>query len=62
MALICLPDEQIPQMLQQLEYRASTACLQNFMNYVKETWIKSHKWSHACWSVYKQAMRTNNDM
>ena len=31
------------------------------INYVELTWIKTHYWKPEAWSVFKKAIRTNND-
>ena len=53
MALPFLPEDEIAPMFHQL---------QNFVTYVSDTWITGSTWPPSSWSVYKQAIRTNNDI
>ena len=62
MALPFLPHGQIAHVFNQLLPEATTAPLQEFMEYVQDTWISSNVWPPSCWSVYKEAVRTNNDV
>ena len=58
MALPFLPHGQIAHVFNQLLPRATTAPLQEFMEYVQDIWINSNVWPSSCWSVYKEAVRT----
>ena len=40
----------------------ATAALTPLLQYVGRTWIESNVWPPACWSVYFQSVRTNNDL
>ena len=62
MALPFLPSREIPDTFARLEAKATTAPLQMFANYVKDTWIDSQVMPPSCWSVFKEAVRTNNDI
>ena len=62
MALPFLPYKKIAPMLGTLEGQASTPKLQEFTEYVKSTWVESETWPPSSWSVYMQAVRTNNDV
>ena len=62
MALPFLPPSEIQPMFTRLQLQATTEPLQKFVEYVDSTWIKSSTWPPSCWSVYKQLIRTNNDV
>ena len=62
MALPFLPHDEIVHVFHQLQIEATTAPLEEFMEYVENTWINSNVWPPSCWSVYKEAVRTNNDV
>ena len=62
MALPFLPPSQIPPMFARLQLQATTEPLQNFAEYVNSTCVQSTIWPPSCWSVYKQQIRTNNDV
>lgn len=62
MALPFLPEDQIPSAFRKLKRKAATRPLQELAEYVERTWITSTTWSPASWSVYLQAIRTNNDV
>lgn len=62
MALPFLPHDQIADVFDILQEKATTVPLQEFMAYVEATWINSNVWPPSCWSVYKEAVRTNNDV
>ena len=61
-ALPFLPEEHIPTMFQELARDASTSQLQMLVHYIQRTWIDSDVWNPASWSVFLQAIRTNNDV
>lgn len=61
MALPFLPSEHIIPAFEHLE-RRSTAAFAGLVQYVRDTWIQSSKWSPDTWSVYNQPVRTNNDV
>ena len=64
MALPFIPAEEIPEMFQQLERQVGAAGdrLQAFTEYVRDTWVDSTMWPPSTWSVFLQAIRTNNDV
>jgi len=62
MALPFLPPSEIPAMFNCLQLQATTEPLQKFVEYVDSTWIQSTTWPPSSWSVYKQQIRTNNDV
>ena len=62
MALPFLPHRQINHMFLRLQVEAQTEPLQNLVNYIKRQWIESTVFLPKNWSVYKQAIRTNNDI
>ena len=49
-------------MLQELAGDASTSQLRMLVDYIQRTWIDSDVWDPASWSVFLQAIRTNNDV
>ena len=61
MALTFLPADHIPRMVDALESRAPAGPCLELMPYVRSTWLEG-KWSPQDWSVYGQAVRTNNDV
>ena len=62
MALPFLPEDQISRAFRKLKRKAATRPLQEFAEYVENTWITSTTWPPASWSVNLQAVRTNNDV
>ena len=62
MALPFIPSEHIPPTFEDLARQASTAPLQSLVQYVRNTWIDSTLWPPSSWSVFKQSVRTNNDV
>ena len=44
------------------ETRSNSRALTPLLQYVGRTWIESNVWPPACWSVYFQTVRTNNDL
>lgn len=62
MALPFLPVAQIEPQFLRLQDQASTPALTEFVNYIKNTWIKGTTWPPATWSIYGMPVRTNNDV
>ena len=62
MALPFLPAAEIDPEFQRLRLQATTDTLQQLVQYVSETWISSTVFPPKDWSVYGQAIRTNNDV
>ncbi|KAH3747449.1 hypothetical protein DPMN_181876, partial [Dreissena polymorpha] len=64
MSLPYLPSEHITpafeQMMLQVEEVGSP--LLNVVNYVERTWIRGSMWKPENWSVYRQTVRTNNEV
>ena len=62
MALLFLPADKIERRFYRLQQRATTDALRQFTRYVEDSWITSNTFPPATWSVYLQAVRTNNDL
>ena len=62
MALPFLPHRQISRMFLRLEVQAQTEPLKKLVAYIRRQWIESTVFLPKNWSVYKQAIRTNNDI
>ncbi|XP_074631182.1 uncharacterized protein LOC141889768 [Acropora palmata] len=62
MALPFLPHRQISRMFLRLEVQAQTEPLKKLVAYIRRQWIESMVFLPKNWSVYKQAIRTNNDI
>ena len=62
MALPFLPHRQISPMFLRLQVEAQTEPLQNLVAYIRRQWIESAVFLPKNWSVYQQAIRTNNDI
>ena len=62
MALPFLPHSQIRPMFLRLQAEAETEPLQNLVTYIRRQWIESTVFLPRNWSVYQQAIRTNNDI
>ena len=62
MALPFIPYRQISRMFLPLEVQAQTEPLENLVAYIRRQWIESTVFLPKNWSVYKQAIRTNNDI
>ena len=61
MALPFLPEVEIQPMFQRIQREATEPLLQ-FTQYVSSTWIHGTTWSPADWTVFRHAIRTNNDI
>ncbi|XP_061192163.1 uncharacterized protein LOC133200365 [Saccostrea echinata] len=57
-----LPSAHIGQAFNKLRERASTPLLEELMVYLEETWIDNPLWPTHSWSVFRQSIRTNNDV
>nr|XP_034299172.1 uncharacterized protein LOC117680748 [Crassostrea gigas] len=57
-----LPENHIAPAFRQLRGLATTPQLEELMTYLEETWITNPMWPTKCWSVYRQSIRTNNDV
>ena len=62
MALPFLPAEKIQGRFNRLQQQATTEGLRKFASYVADNWVTSHTFPPATWSVYKETVRTNNDL
>jgi len=61
MALPFLPAPEIDPTFQRLRLKAASDALKELVEYISETWISSTVFPPKDWSVYGQAIRTNND-
>ena len=62
MALPFLPADKIEKRFYRLQRRATSDALQKFTRYIEDNWITSQTFPPASWSVFMQAVRTNNDL
>ena len=62
MALPFLPRREIRPMFQLLRRQAQTQPLQDLVSYINKQWIESTVFPPKSWSVYRQPVRTNNDL
>ena len=62
LALPYLSSSEIPTQFRILEGEATTAPLKLLVKYISDTWITNSIWPPSVWSVYKQPVRTNNDV
>ena len=62
MALPFLPAEKIKLRFLRLQEKATTEALKTFKAYIQKTWITGDTFPPTSWSVYMQAVRTNNDL
>ena len=62
MALPFLPEHEIPPMFENLSQQVQDPALCNLVTYIKDRWIESQIFPPTNWSIYKQAIRTNNDI
>lgn len=62
MALPLLPEGEIITEFERLQRQAESLTLAEFAEYVNNTWISGGTWSPADWTIFKQAVRTNNDL
>jgi len=61
MALPFLPAPEIDPTFQRLRLKVTSDAVKELMEYISETWISSTVIPPKDWSVYGQAIRTNND-
>jgi hypothetical protein len=62
MALPFLPAGHITPTFNALTIRANTPALQQLVQYMERQWINNQLHPVQSWSVYKQQIRTNNDV
>ena len=62
MALPYLPAQKIERRFHRLQQQATVRPLQDFCSYIHENWISSQTFPPQTWSVFLEAVRTNNDL
>ena len=62
MALPYLPAEKIERRFLRLQQQATARPLQDFCSYIHENWISTQTFPPQTWSVFLEAVRTNNDL
>ena len=62
MALSYLPADKIERRFRRLQQQATVRPLQGFCSYIEENWITSQTFPPQTWSVFLEAVRTNNDL
>ncbi|XP_078658343.1 uncharacterized protein LOC144903799 [Branchiostoma floridae x Branchiostoma belcheri] len=62
LSLPVLPPEVIPAEWERLKAQATTPALLRFTAYVDKRWVKSTFHPPQSWTVFKKAVRTNNDV
>lgn len=62
MALPFLPEREIEPEFLRLQRQAESPTIREFADYVSSTWISGTTWTPSDWSVFKKAVRTNNDL
>ena len=62
MALPFLPQHEIEPMFNTLSLLVQDPPLCNLVEYIKDQWIESQIFPPTNWSIYQQAIRTNNDI
>ena len=62
MALSYLPADKIERRFRRLQQQATVRPLQDFCCYIDENWIISQTFPPQNWSVFLEAVRTNNDL
>lgn len=62
LALPYLPASHIAQAFSYVRRHSDDADLEPLFEYVRRTWIESEQWPPASWSVYRETVRTNNDV
>ncbi|XP_076059340.1 uncharacterized protein LOC143035960 [Oratosquilla oratoria] len=62
LALPYLPQEHIRPMFERLATHASTSLLTPLVDYIRINWIENSLWNPETWSIFKQPIRTNNDV
>ena len=54
--------DKIEKRFYRLQRRATSDALQKFTRYIEDNWITSQTFPPASWSMFMQAVRTNNDL
>ena len=62
LALPFIPHEEINRVFYYLEQQATTRALRTLTKYIRDQWVESTTFLPEEWSVYSQAIRTNNDV
>ena len=62
MALAFLPAAHITRTFEYLVERANNPELHELINYIRTRWIEHAMFKPECWSVFRQTVRTNNDV
>ena len=62
LALQFLPSAHIRQAVQMLEMKATTHATQTLIGYLRRQWLDNPVFPAEAWSVYRQKVRTNNDV
>ena len=62
MALPFLPAASIPLAFQDVVDNNQNSQLARHLEYVRMTWVESTVWPPSTWSVFRQPVRTNNDV
>ena len=62
MALPFLPAAVIPLALQDVVAANDNPQIAKHLDYVRQTWVDSTVWPPSTWSVFRQPVRTNNDV
>ncbi len=62
MALPFLPPRKIEPMFNELKLQVQDPTLCKLLQYMKHQWIESQVFPPSNWSIYDQAIRTNNDI
>ena len=62
MALPYLPADKIERQFHRLQQQATARPLHDFCSYIHENWISSQTFPPQTWSVFMEAVRTNNDL
>lgn len=57
-----LPAEDIPTTFEKLKEKVTDERLDQFMNYVSDTWLHSNIWPVESLSMFGRSIRTNNDV
>ena len=62
MALPFLSASDIAPLFERLRVQATTSRLQDFVQYISDTWVNSSASPSSCWSVFMLPISTNNDI
>lgn len=62
MALLYLPADKITRRFKHLKREPNVHAVRKMCKYIKENWINSKFFPPTSWSMFKQVVRTNNDL